>query len=379
MSGVGNCVSHSLPAPQAIGGGVSTIQLLTGLAGAPAAPPVAGSAQNLAIDGAVLALMVFFYRRDEAAAQRQMARISREEALGALRVELAGGKCVKLSALRSFVRVVVAAGPAQHVAAAAAAAEPYRAQLQARGVLFVPVVTEGERLSPAVVLEAADKRWRADPLYLSDWMAWLNTQMGAAGVAKGAGVYLSLRLDGRVRASGLGAPPWELLASSLPPVDGVFAGFLDGARRPGRNTSARSLTICRHGWLRELGTVMDDIVTAALARRRTFPLIVMNNGDGWRVSFASFVMHVWKNRDWSHQTDAMPVSDGRLARPPAVHLPIALAAPGLYLTTCAEDGACSHFCGNSLVFPGKTKQAGKDSGHHSDTPSGKDPNRPPHT
>jgi len=27
---------------------------------------------------------------------------------------------------------------------------------------------------------------------------------------------------------------------------------------------------------------------------------------------------------------------------------------------------------------GKTKQAGKESGHHSDTPSGKDPNRPPH-
>ena len=178
-------VTGALGVSATIGGGVSTIQLLTGLAGAPAAPPVIGSAQNLAIDGAVLALMVLLYRRDEAANQKQMARISREEALGALRVELFNKKCVRLAALRGFARVVVAAGPSDYVAAAAAAGEPLRARLLERGVLFIPVVTDGRSGPPPPAAgDAASRRWRADPLYLADWMGWLATQMGAAGVQK---------------------------------------------------------------------------------------------------------------------------------------------------------------------------------------------------
>ena len=47
-------------------------------------------------------------------------------------------------------------------------------------------------------------------------------------LASDALVYVSLRMDGRVRASGRGAPPWEVLAASLPRTDGVFGGFLDG-------------------------------------------------------------------------------------------------------------------------------------------------------
>ena len=34
------------------------------------------------------------------------------------------------------------------------------------------------------------------------------------------GLYISLRLDGRVRASGAGAPPWQKIAAQLPPMSG---------------------------------------------------------------------------------------------------------------------------------------------------------------
>lgn len=222
-------LAGALGASAAIGGGVSFIQLATGLAGAPSAPPVAQSGQNLAIDVAVGALMLFFWRRDEAARQKQMARISREETLGALRVSLASNKTVKLQALRGFARVVLAAGPPAFVEAAAAAAEPHREALLARGVVFVPFVTEGPALAAdAAPATAAEKRWRADPLYPAEWTRWLGDQMSAASVRADTGVYVSLRLDGRVRASGVGLPPWSLLAASLPPVDGFFGGFLDG-------------------------------------------------------------------------------------------------------------------------------------------------------
>ena len=219
----------ALGASAAIGGGVSFIQLTTGLLGAPSAPPVAQSGQNFGIDVAVGALMLYFWRRDEASRQKQMARISREETLSALRVSLSSGKTVKLAAMRGFARVVLAAGPAAYVAEAAAAAEPYREALLARGVLFVPFVTDGPALPPGPPpATAADKRWRAEPLYPSEWNRWLDDQMRAAGVGKDRGVYVSLRMDGRVRASGVGQPPWALLAASLPPTEGMFSGFLDG-------------------------------------------------------------------------------------------------------------------------------------------------------
>lgn len=40
--------------------------------------------------------------------------------------------------------------------------------------------------------------------------------------------YLSLRLDGRVRGSGVGYPPWNAFVAQLPPVKGLWSGLLDG-------------------------------------------------------------------------------------------------------------------------------------------------------
>lgn len=40
--------------------------------------------------------------------------------------------------------------------------------------------------------------------------------------------YLSLRLDGRVRGSGVGYPPWNAFVVQLPPVKGMWSGLLDG-------------------------------------------------------------------------------------------------------------------------------------------------------
>lgn len=40
--------------------------------------------------------------------------------------------------------------------------------------------------------------------------------------------YLSLRLDGRVRGSGVGYPPWNAFVVQLPPVKGIWSGLLDG-------------------------------------------------------------------------------------------------------------------------------------------------------
>lgn len=44
--------------------------------------------------------------------------------------------------------------------------------------------------------------------------------MQLANATAEKGLYISLRLDGRVRASGTGSPPWQRLVRELPPNSG---------------------------------------------------------------------------------------------------------------------------------------------------------------
>ena len=195
--------------------------------------------------------------------------------------------------------MLIAGSPSQ-VAAALAGAEPYKQALQERGVLVVPLPFMPEPSTSsgggdAAAAEAAaaslaapgkeDLRWRATPIRMDDWRRWFEQQAGMAGKTLERGLYVSLRLDGRVRGSGVGSPPWcapqlgwrqgvrwlpgllawlllaaaacagsreqgalcrdaskiehaccpgapaacrAMLAAQLPPTEGLFGGFLDG-------------------------------------------------------------------------------------------------------------------------------------------------------
>ncbi len=75
-------------------------------------------------------------------------------------------------------------------------------------------------------------RWKATALRQGDWASWFQTQMKTANKKPEKGLYISLRMDGRVRGSGTGSPPWDRLAVALPPVSGeqcmtlILHGFL---------------------------------------------------------------------------------------------------------------------------------------------------------
>ncbi|CAA7047473.1 unnamed protein product, partial [Microthlaspi erraticum] len=70
--------------------------------------------------------------------------------------------------------------------------------------------------------------WRVAPVFVSEWEKWLDEQKKLANVSSDSPVYLSLRLDGRVRGSGVGYPPWQAFVAQLPPVKGMWTGLLDG-------------------------------------------------------------------------------------------------------------------------------------------------------
>ena len=217
-----------------IGFGIATIQLLTGLAGAPNSPPFDQSVSNVGIDGACAALFVFLWRKDEEAKQKQMSRIGREERLGGLKVELTTGKIVRMQSLRGFSRVVLFAGDLEYLEKSLEVAEEYKDELIKKGVFLVPVAMDDEaatKLNKPDNAKKDERRFRGSAVNVSQkdgWRDWILEQKKMAKLGDDVGVYVGLRMDGRVRASGKGVAPFDRFAAELPPTDGGWGGMMDG-------------------------------------------------------------------------------------------------------------------------------------------------------
>ena len=217
-----------------IGFGIATIQLLTGLAGAPNSPPFDQSVSNVGIDGACAALFVFLWKKDEEAKQKQMSRIGREERLGGLKVELTTGKIVRMQSLRGFSRVVLFAGDLEYLEKSLEVAEEYKDELIKKGVFLVPVAMDDEaatKLNKPDNAKKDERRFRGSAVNVSQkdgWRDWILEQKKMAKLGDDVGVYVGLRMDGRVRASGKGVAPFDRFAAELPPVDGGWGGMMDG-------------------------------------------------------------------------------------------------------------------------------------------------------
>lgn len=73
--------------------------------------------QGLAIDAGGIAIFGYLLKRDLDAREKQIARMTREEDLGSLQIELANKKTLRLAQLRQFVRIVSCKSPC-HASAA---------------------------------------------------------------------------------------------------------------------------------------------------------------------------------------------------------------------------------------------------------------------
>lgn len=212
---------------------VSIPQLIGALGGAPNALPRDDVLTNIAVNLGAVGIFSFLFNNDWEARKKQISRLTREERLGALGLQLANGKKLSVGALRGNARIVLVAGTKTQVAASLEAAEPFKEELVKRGVLVVPLPLfatpdETAELPPLLL---ADLRWRAQPLQLDGWQAWFSEQLSLAKTARPeTGLFVGLRLDGRVRSSGSGTPPWRRYALELAPLEGKdgWTGFFDG-------------------------------------------------------------------------------------------------------------------------------------------------------
>ncbi|KAI5063604.1 hypothetical protein GOP47_0022151 [Adiantum capillus-veneris] len=223
-----------------IGALISLPRLIAAIGHAPNASPVTEVLTGLGIDLVAVVVFALLYRSEVKARDVQIAKISREETLASLKVELRNKRVVGLGQLRGIARLVIVVGPASHLEEACRASEPYFLQLVERGVAVISFATDGQvpNLEYSADNESkdesegasvkAEKLWRGVPIYTTEWTRWLMEQKKLANVPADSPVYLSLRLDGRVRGSGTGLPPWGAFVAQLPPMKGMWSGVLDG-------------------------------------------------------------------------------------------------------------------------------------------------------
>lgn len=219
-----------------LGGLIATTQLLAALANSSRAEEVPDILKGLGIDFGAVVLFAFLYFRENNAKNAQLARLSREESLSNLKLRVDQNKVIPISTLRGIARLVICAGPESFIMEAFKSSEPFTERLLERGVLVVPLATDlstlkfefDEREEVKDITTKRKRLWRLTPVYMTEWSAWLDEQKKLAGVTSDSPVYLSLRMDGRVRGSGVGYPPWNALVAQLPPVKGLWSGLLDG-------------------------------------------------------------------------------------------------------------------------------------------------------
>ncbi|KAK9822136.1 hypothetical protein WJX74_010310 [Apatococcus lobatus] len=92
-----------------------------------------------------------------------------------------------------------------------------------------PAISKDEALK-ATASKSETDRWQLAVHDKQEWMQWLAQQRREAA-AEGDTVYVQVQLDGTVRASGGGAPPWQRFVNDLPEVDSLQTRLTDGLGR----------------------------------------------------------------------------------------------------------------------------------------------------
>ncbi|KAL1542652.1 Protein LOW PSII ACCUMULATION 1, chloroplastic [Salvia divinorum] len=229
-------------------------RLFAAIKGGDGAPDLLQTSENAGINIGGIIVFVALFLWDNKKEEEQLAQITRNETLSRLPLRLSTNRIVELVQLRDTARPVILAGKKETVDSAMRKAERFRTDLLWRGVILVPVIW-GERREPraekkgfgvspkaaaslpsigedfdkrtqSVVANSkikAEIRFRAEVVSAVEWERWIRDQQKAESITPGEDVYIILRLDGRVRKSGLGMPDWQEIVKEVPPMEDLLS------------------------------------------------------------------------------------------------------------------------------------------------------------
>lgn len=160
-----------------LGGVIAATQLIGALANPSRAAEVPEILEGLGIDIVAVSIFAFLYYRENTAKNAQMARLSREESLSNLKLRVNQNRILPISAFRGISRLVILAGPVSFIADSFKRSDPFTESLLERGVLVVPLPTDGN--SPSFEFDESEEMkdlttkrkrlWQLTPVYVNEW------------------------------------------------------------------------------------------------------------------------------------------------------------------------------------------------------------------
>jgi hypothetical protein len=246
-----------LSAGAALGSVVSTARLLGALGGV---YELEETAKTFGINIACLIVLGFLFKRELDSRQKNIRQAAKEEELAQLQVCVSrdGERAVPISAFRGMYRPIIIAGSKGQVKKSMKNAASFARLFAERGIVIIPVVlndtdiddkiqrlkedasfsgfsspssksapTSTSKASSASPKSLSEKKWQLLPHDVKEWREWIQ-KLGLDSEGALTEVYAQIQLDGVVRSSGLGPPPFEKLISDIPQLESVQTRFGDG-------------------------------------------------------------------------------------------------------------------------------------------------------
>ncbi len=240
-----------LSAGAALGGIVSTARLIAAFGGT---YDLQESAKTFGINVACLTVLGFLFARELNSRKKNVQMAAKEEDLAMLQVSVSkdGERSVPLAAFRGMYRPIIIAGSKGQVKKSLAKATKFASLFATRGIVVIPVILNDEDVDEKIQQLKEDvsfsntgekgfskkpataeapkepsKKWKLSPYDVEEWKKWVQS-LGIDDTGATTEVYAQVQLDGVVRSSGRGSPPFEKLISDIPELDSMQTRFGDG-------------------------------------------------------------------------------------------------------------------------------------------------------
>ena len=257
-------VFGGLTSGAALGSLVSVARLLGSLSGNESIQ-LEEAGKTFGINVACLAVLGLLFFREISQQQKGIDMATKEEELAMLQVKMPSKTSDKestISAFRGLYRILVVAGSKGQVKKSMERARQFRQQLLARGIVVIPIILNETDVNERIESLKRDlmpdggaasgkgfsktpeenkkelpttdgeegSRWKLEPYDVEEWRKWIRN-LGVDDQSATTEVYAQVQLDGNVRASGRGPPPWEKLMADIPELDSLQTRLTDGRGR----------------------------------------------------------------------------------------------------------------------------------------------------
>lgn len=206
------------------------------------------TAKTFGINVACVAAFGFLFVRELNSRQKNVQMAEKEENLSMLQVSVSkdGDRTVPIAAFRGVYRPIIIAGSKGQVRKSLAKAAEYASLFVTRGIVVIPVILNDQDIDEKLQQLKDDQKqskgfvqakneaeqpkrskWKLFPYDIDEWKNWVRS-LGVDDSGAMTQIYAQVQMDGVIRSSGIGAPPFDKLIADTPELDSLQTRLSDG-------------------------------------------------------------------------------------------------------------------------------------------------------